>query len=75
MRGGRGRGVCVKIGRGVVYCGIFLSGFVGRGCSEWSFFTVGVVMIWRCNFKWLWDTKKVNYKYRKLYTFGLTFFK
>jgi hypothetical protein len=39
MRGGRGRGLgrrrgCVKIGRGVVYCGIFFSGFVGRGCSE-----------------------------------------
>ena len=35
MRGGRGRGVgkrggCVKIGRGVVYYGIFLSGFVDR---------------------------------------------
>ena len=42
MRGGRGRGVgrrrgCVKIGRGVVYCGIFLSGFVRRGYPEWSF--------------------------------------
>ena len=66
MRGGRGRGVgkrggCVKIGRGVVYYGIFLSGFVDRGCSEWSFFTVGVVMIWRCIFAWLWDGIKINY--------------
>ena len=55
------KGVCVKIGRGVVYCGIFLSGFVGRGCLEWSFFTVGVVMIWRCTVAWLWDAIKANH--------------
>jgi|APSaa5957512622_1039677.scaffolds.fasta_scaffold234105_1 hypothetical protein len=46
------RGGCVKIGRGVVYCGIFLS---GRFC------TVGLVMIWRCIFAWLWDGIKINY--------------